>query len=368
MVLGLGLSVQAAGPGAETLYRKLEVLAEVVAAIENHYVDSVQPTDLIYGAARGAVSTLDGQSSFFAPEEYRSLLDSTEGEYGGVGLDVSMRDGAAEVVAVFDDSPAQKAGIGQGDALLAIDGQPTRGLDVAGVQRLLRGPNGTKVVLRVRPRARHEPWTYTLVRAWVRVASLHSETLGGGIRYVRLKMFARSVAKDLQQLLTELRGAPGLVLDLRGNPGGLFDEAVSVCDLFLRDGPIVTAMGRGGRTVEKYRARRHAAAPSLPLAVLVDEGSASAAEIVAGALQDRDRARLFGTRTYGKGSVQSIVDLSDGSGLKLTVARYATPRGRRIEGSGIEPDVTAQPSADAETDAALAAAVAWLAGGAQLAK
>ncbi|MEM6733214.1 MAG: S41 family peptidase [Myxococcota bacterium] len=222
---------------------------------------------------------------------------------------------------------------------------------------------GTKVVLQVKRKSRVEPWKFTLVRGWIRVAPIATEDLGEGVSYVRIKTFSSRVAIDLEAHLEKTPPKSGLVLDLRGNPGGLFDEAVAVCDLFLRGGPVVTVMGRAGRRIEEQQAHDERTLAEFPVGVLIDGGSASAAEIVAGCLKDRRRARVFGSKTYGKGSVQSILDLSDGSGLKLTVARYLTPSGVPIDGRGIEPHV-ATPEGD--LIAPLHAAVSWIESGGKL--
>ncbi|HET6346892.1 MAG TPA: S41 family peptidase, partial [Myxococcota bacterium] len=355
-------SAWAAAAPLDGVYRKLEVLAEVLAQIENHYVDTVAPTDLVYGAARGALSVLDPHSTFFSPDEYKSLLDATEGEYAGIGIEIDLRDDMPEVVSVFDDSPAARAGLRVGDVLIGIDGKGVEGMDFDAVERLLRGPVGSKVILAVAREGREEPWTFTLVRGWVRVAPLTHRLLKGGVTYVWIKSFSRRVASDLEGLLKRAPPKTGLVLDLRGNPGGLFDEAVALCDLFLSDGPIVAVVGRGGVTMEQQVAHPHGTQPPYKIAVLIDRGSASAAEIVAGALHDRGRARLFGERSYGKGSVQSILDLSDGSGLKLTVARYLTPSGKQIDGHGVDPDEELPAAAEGQDpDPVVEAAQAYVA-------
>ena len=360
ILVGVAASAVAQG-SVETLYQKLEILAEVLGQIENHYVDPVEPQTLAYGAARGAAGVLDAHSAFFSAEEYRELLSTTEGEYAGLGIELGEKDGLPEVIAVFDDSPAARAGIRAGDVIVAIDNEQVEGVALDLIQQRLRGPVASKVVLAIRHPERGESWTFTLVRSWIRIAPLEARTLAPGTEYIRIKTFARRVAVDLEAQLGRRPPERGLILDLRGNPGGLFDEAVAICDLFLSDGPIVSAAGRGGRILERHYAREPGTQPNYPLAILIDEGSASASEIVAGALHDRGRARLFGRRSYGKGSVQSIIDLSDGSGLKLTIARYLTPSGVTIDGRGIEPDVSVETKTDAEgSDAALDAAQKWL--------
>ena len=277
-----------------------------------------------------------------------------------VGVEVDIRDGLPEVLAVFANSPAARAGIGVGDRILAVDGHDVEGLDFDAVQQMLHGPVGSKIKLQLAHEAPNSVRQVNLVRAWIRVAPLEERRLAQGIHYILVKSFSRRVSTDLEALLGSGDSTHGLVLDMRGNPGGLFDEAVAVCDLFLKDGPIVSIVGRGGVMVEAYTAHASGTQPPFKIAVLIDRNSASAAEIVAGALHDRGRARLFGERSYGKGSVQSILDLSDGSGLKLTVARYLTPSGRQIDGHGIEPDEALARLESSAADPVLDAAVHYL--------
>jgi len=359
LLLGVALTA-AAGPHPETLAQKLDLLAEVLAAIENHYVDISDPTRLIEGAARGAVATLDPHSVFFPAAEYRELLSATEGEYAGIGIELGLQGERLEIMTVFDGSPAQHAGLQVGDELIAVNDNPVAEMAFGEVQERLRGPVDSKISLTVRHPHRSDVWNYTLVRSWIRVVPLVHRTLGDGIELIHVKSFARRVTVDLEAQLARTPPTRGLILDLRGNPGGLFDEAVAMCDLFLKDGPIVSATGRNGRLLEQQQAHTRGNEPSYPVAVLIDGGSASAAEIVAGALHDRGRARLFGQKSYGKGSVQSIIDLSDGSGLKLTVARYQTPSGRTIDGTGIEPDERIESESEADAEHVVTRAAAWL--------
>jgi len=363
LVLGLGggvsWSAYAAGE-ADSVYRKLEVLAQVLGIVESSYVDTVDATDLIYGAAKGALSSLDDHSAFFTPSEYRGLLDATEGEYVGIGVELEWQQELPQVTSVLEGSAAAHSGLKIGDALARINGEKIEGLSMEAVHQRLRGPVGSRVELEVLRRERDEPWTFTLVRSWVRVAPVTRRELHHGFVYAQVKTFSRRVTAELETLLRHEPRPRGLVLDMRGNPGGLFDEAVSMCDLFLTDGPIVAVIGRGGRVLEHYEAQGRGTEPAYPLAVLIDGASASASEVVAGSLADRGRARLFGARSYGKGSVQSLLDLADGSGLKITVARYATPSGRQIDKHGIEPDEAVTPSGDGKQDPVLEAAVRWL--------
>jgi carboxyl-terminal processing protease len=349
-----------AASGGDGLYRKLEVLSQVLGQIERQYVDNVSDTELVYGAAKGAVGVLDEHSAFYSPDEYKQLLDATEGEFAGIGIEVEWEHELPHVVAVLEGSAAARAGVQAGDRIVAVDGTPTASLSVDAVQQRLRGPVGSKVVLTIRRRQRDDDWTFTLVRSWVRIAPVESRRLEDGLVYVKVKTFSRRVASDFAAAVGREQPIKGLVIDLRGDPGGLFDEAITLADYFLKQGPIVTAVGRGGRVIERYEAHDQGHEPDYPVAVLIDRGSASAAEVLAGSLADRGRARLFGTTSYGKGSVQSVLDLADGSGLKLTVARYYTPSGRQIDGHGIKPDQVVEPVGG--SDAPLDAATVWLRG------
>lgn len=332
-------STLAAAERSETLYQKLEVLAEVFGEIESSYVDMTPPTELIYGAAKGAVGRLDPHSAFYTPREYEALRTATDGEYAGIGVEIGRDESGFFVGAIYPSSPAAAAGLQTGDRLLEVDGVNTKGATLTDIQRNLRGPVGTKVLIRVSRKGRNDDWTFTLVRGWIRLTPLEADVLDHGIHYAHIKTFASRISIDLRAHLDKHPPEKGLILDLRGNPGGLFDEAVAICDLFLSEGPIVTVVGRSGQNSERHLAHPEATQADYPVAVLIDGGSASAAEIVAGCLKDRKRAKVFGSKSYGKGSVQSILDLSDGSGLKLTVARYLTPAGTQIDGRGINPDV-----------------------------
>lgn len=323
----------------DAIFRKLEVLAEVVAAIEQHYVATVSPSKLVYGAARGAVASLDGYSAFCNPQEYHELQNVTEGEFVGVGIEIRMREHAAEIISVFEDTPADRAGIESMDFLTGINGNSIEGWPMDAVTQALLGPVGTSVTLQIVKPHRETPWDYHLVRKWIRVTPLKTHALPHGMVHTEITTFSRRLTQDLQKALNAHAPISGLILDLRGNAGGLFDEAVAMCDLFLTDGPMVLATGKGGQVLQQHVARKQHTQPAYPLAVLVDGSTASASEIVAGALQDRGRAKIFGQKTYGKASVQTMMELSDGSGLKLTIAHYHTPSGRPIEGQGILPDV-----------------------------
>jgi carboxyl-terminal processing protease len=325
-------------------YRKLDVFSHVLSLIENNYVEPVDETRLLYGAVEGMVRTLDPHSSFMDPRSYSALKEETEGEYGGVGLELATRGEEVVVVAPMDGSPAERAGFQPGDRLVEVDGMVISGKRETDAVHALIGPPGTRVVIKAQRAGWQEPRTFTLVRDVIHVVSVESKLFDRKLGYVKIKTFQDRTDQYLRKALEDLKAQAGgqlggLVLDLRHNPGGLLDQAVKVSDRFLEGGVIVTTKGRGGRHVEVERAHAKGTEPRYPMVVLVDGGTASASEIVAGALQDARRAVVIGTQTFGKGSVQTVIELEDGSGLKLTVARYYTPSGRSIQESGIAPDV-----------------------------
>jgi carboxyl-terminal processing protease len=336
-------------------YRKLDVFSHVLSLIENNYVEPVDETRLLYGAVDGMVRTLDPHSSFMDPRSYAALKEETEGEYGGVGLELATRGDEVVVIAPIDDSPASRAGFQPGDRLIEIDGRAVHGLRETDAVRALMGPPGTKVTVKAHRAVWPEPRSFTLVRDVVRIVSVEERLFDRKLAYVKIKSFQDRTDVYLRKALESLRAEAGgqlagIVLDLRHNPGGLLDQAVKVADRFLDGGVIVTTKGRGGKHVEVEKAHSKGTEPRYPMVVLVDGGTASASEIVAGALQDSGRAVVIGTRTFGKGSVQTVIELEDGSGLKLTVARYYTPSGRSIQERGIAPDLWVKASA-ADDDA-----------------
>lgn len=340
-------------PAWAASYGKLDVFARVLAFVENNYVDEVDGDELIHAAIKGMLGTLDPHTIYLPPEEYRSVRSDTTGEFGGLGIEVTVDGESLLVVAPIDDTPAARAGIQSGDRILAIDGESTKGMNIATAVRRMRGELGTRVTLTVQRKGFDAPMNLVLLRDRIRVQSVEWRLYPAGRGYVRIKSFQERtdehLGKALEALVRENGGQPlsGLVLDLRNNPGGLLDQAVRVADRFLADGLIVTTEGRGGRQLEVERAHAAGTEPDYPLVVLVNGGSASASEIVAGALQDHGRAVLVGTTTFGKGSVQTVIDLDDGSGLKMTVARYYTPKRRAIHGHGLQPDLVVEPQAKA---------------------
>ncbi|MBI5512951.1 MAG: S41 family peptidase [Deltaproteobacteria bacterium] len=331
-------------PPRASPYRRLGIVAQVLAHIENSYVDPVDEDRLIDGAIRGMVNTLDPHSAYLDAEEYALLESEATGQFGGIGVEIDARGDYLTVISPIAGSPAARAGVRAGDELLAVDGQDARGLDVDEAVRRMRGAPGTHVRVVLRRRGQTEPLRLDLVREVVRVTSVEAHLLDDGVGYVNLRAFQERSSQEVSAALDRLTRSAGgslrgLVLDLRNNPGGLLDEAIFIADQFLASGVIVSTRGRDGAAQDEARAHVAGTRPEFPIVILVNEYTASAAEIVAGALQDHHRATLVGTRTFGKGSVQTVIDLPDGGALKLTIARYFTPSGRSIQAQGIAPDV-----------------------------
>jgi carboxyl-terminal processing protease len=333
-------SAIAARDDGDQTYEKLAIFARVLNYVENNYVEEVGSERLIYGAVRGMLATLDVHSTFMDPEQFGALKSEAQGEFGGIGIEVVKRDQDVVVVEVHDETPAARAGIGVGDLIASVAGRPTRDMQLSDVVQRIKGPAGSKVVLVVQ-RSTGQLEEVALVRDRIRIVSVVSEKLGDGFGYVKIKSFSERTAHDVSLALKQLQKdgeLPGLILDLRDNPGGLLDEGVRVADAWLSGGVIVSTEGRN-RPPDLELAHPKGTEPTYPLVVLVNGGTASASEIVAGALQDHKRAMLVGTQTYGKGSVQTVIELEDHSALKLTIARYFTPHHRSIQGTGITPDV-----------------------------
>lgn len=325
------------------LYKDLDLFSKVLSLVRDDYVESPEEKEMVYGAIRGMISTLDPHSLFMPPDVYRELKVDTEGRFGGIGLEVTIKDNLLTVVTAIEGSPAEKAGIRDGDRILKIDGVSAKELGLAESVRRMRGTRGSRVHLTLLHEGTKEPFEVTLNRDIIRIKSVRSDLMEDVYGYVRIASFQEDTAEDLQRSLDSLEkkskgGIKGLLLDLRNNPGGLLDEAVDVCDIFLDNGTVVTTASRN-HEVDRRTATKSGKEPTYPIVVLVNGGSASAAEIVSGALQDHKRATLLGTQTFGKGSVQTIFELGDGAALKLTVAKYYTPKGRSIQAEGIKPDV-----------------------------
>lgn len=323
---------------------ELQALTDALARIKASYVEPVDDKQLLEGAIAGMLATLDPHSSFLNGKDLNRLTESTRGEYGGVGLEVSPENGSFRVVTAMDDSPAQRAGIRTGDLLLRINNELTRGLKFEEVVSRLRGAPGSKVSVQLGREGESKPLDIELVRDIIQTASVRHELLDSGIGYVRIAQFQQDTGTEVIGTLDKLKAANGgalrgLILDMRNNPGGVVAAAAAVADAFLTEGVIVSTKGRSPGSDTELKARADDRLHGAPIVVLINQGSASAAEIVAGALQDHQRAILVGSRSFGKGSVQTVHKLSGEAAIKLTTARYYTPSGRSIQAAGIEPDV-----------------------------
>ncbi len=338
--------VQHGTTAIEDTYEKLKVFTEILSLVQSNYVDDVNSKELIYGAIKGMLEALDPHSAFMPPEAFQEMQVETHGSFGGLGIEITVKDRSLIVVAPIEGTPADRAGLQPGDRIVKIDGQPTKDMTLMDAVRKLRGPKGTKVTISILREGLQEPMDVTLVREVIEVKSVRSKELEDGIYYIRLSSFQERTSKDLEAALERAgkAGTTALVLDLRNDPGGLLNQAVAVTDMFLDKGQlIVYTQGRIKNQDLRFTAEHSNGLPKLPMVVLVNGGSASASEIVAGALQDWKRAVILGTKTFGKGSVQTVVPLSDGSGLRLTTAKYFTPKGRSIHGTGIMPDIIVEP-------------------------
>jgi carboxyl-terminal processing protease len=321
-------------------YKELEVFARVMHFIDENYVDKVDSKELIIGAVRGMLRTLDPHSAYMPAKMYKDFRDDTSGQFGGVGIELGVQDKTLTVIAPLEDGPAFKAGVLAGDRIIRIDSKMTKDLSTEDAMALLKGKPGTKVLIAFK--RENKIVEIPIVRDVIRISTIKSTLFHDDTGYVRVTSFGEKTAKDAEKAIETLqnnKNLRGIVLDLRGNPGGLLDQAIKLTNLFIEEGPVVYTIGRDKKKKEAESAVRGRRITKLPLVVLVDGSSASASEIVAGALQDYRRGVIAGQRTFGKGSVQSVVPLNNDSGLKLTVARYYTPSGRSIQAKGIEPDV-----------------------------
>ena len=321
---------------------EIQAFAEVFERIKRAYVEDVDDATLLRNAMRGMLSELDPHSTYLDNEAYDNLRESTQGEFGGVGIEVGKRDGQLTVITPIDDTPASAAGLQAQDSILRIDDTPTEGLSLQDAVELMRGEPGTQIRLTILRTGEDAPRNITLEREIIRTQSVKHDILSPGYGYLRISQFQTRTGDQVLNALNELTDEPplqGLVLDLRNNPGGVLQAAVDVADAFLEEGRIVYTEGRLPDSELSFSAGSETAAPDVPLVILINGGSASAAEIVAGALQDQRRGVVMGTQSFGKGSVQQIMPLGDSEALKLTTARYFTPNGRSIQAQGIEPDV-----------------------------
>jgi carboxyl-terminal processing protease len=338
--IGSGFYRNLSANGAET-YKGLKLFSDVIGLVENNYVEPVDSKELIEKAIQGMVHSLDPHSSLLAPDDFKELQIDTQGEFTGIGVSITMKDGFVTVISPIEGTPAYKAGIKAGDKIIKVNGKATG--DLRQAVKMIRGPKGTEVVVTIAREEAKKPIDFKIVRDIIPVESVKAVVLKPGYGYIWITNFRDSTTDDLVSELEKLESAKmplkGLILDLRDNPGGLLNQAIEVSDLFIEEGTILSIKGRKEKTTQIYKATSNKVKRNYPIVLLINGGSASASEIVAGALQDQKRALILGTSSFGKGSVQSVEKLRDGYGLKLTIARYYTPSGRSIQAKGIQPDI-----------------------------
>jgi len=341
--IGAGFFGELLAIGEES-YKGLKIFSDVIELVEKNYVDPVNTKELIESAIQGMVHGLDPHSALLLPEALKDLQMDTQGEFTGIGISITMRHGFVTVISAIEGTPAYKAGIQAGDRILKVDGEPTG--DLRDAVKKIRGPKGTAVVVTIARKGHKERLKFKLIRDLIPIESIKYLTLKPGYGYIWITNFRESTTDDLLEALEKLEKGDGplkgLVFDLRNNPGGLLDQAIKVSDVFLEKGKILSIEGRVKRNTRIFKAKPNDSKRDYPIVVLINGGSASASEIVAGALQDHKRALVLGTTSFGKGSVQTVESLRDGYGLKLTIARYYTPSGQSIQAKGIEPDIEVQ--------------------------
>jgi len=338
--IGSGFYRNLSADGAET-YKGLKLFSDVIGLVENNYVEPVDSKELIEKAIQGMVHGLDPHSSLLSPDDFKELQIDTQGEFTGIGVSITMKDGFVTVISPIEGTPAYKAGIKAGDKIIKVNGKATG--DLRQAVKMIRGPKGTEVVVTIVREEVKKPIDYKLIRDIIPVESVKAIVLKPGYGYIWITNFRDSTTDDLVSELEKLESnkmpLKGLILDLRDNPGGLLNQAIEVSDIFIEEGTILSIKGRREKNTQIYKATPNKVKRNYPIVLLINGGSASASEIVAGALQDQKRALILGTSSFGKGSVQSVEKLRDGYGLKLTIARYYTPSGRSIQAKGIQPDI-----------------------------
>ena len=346
VLFSLRQDVGAAASNSTETYKQLNLFGEVFERVRAEYVDDVSDDSLVESAINGMLTSLDPHSNYLNTKNFNDMKVQTRGEFGGLGIEVSMENGLVKVVSPIDDTPAARAGLKPGDLITHLDGDPVQGMTLPEAVEKMRGPVSSEIKLTIRREGR-EPFDVKLIRATIKIQSVRSHLEGDNIAYIRITTFNEQTDVGLNNAMKNLKQQGGgkllgVVLDLRNDPGGLLDQAVAVADAFLEKGEIVSTRGRRSEDAQRYNARPGDIAAGLPVAVLINGGSASASEIVAGALQDHHRAILLGTRSFGKGSVQTIIPLPGHGAMRLTTARYYTPSGRSIQAKGIDPDIVVE--------------------------
>lgn len=340
-------------------YKSLKTFSEVLDMVEKNYVEPVETEKLMQGAINGMIKSLDPHSSFMTPDMYKELEVETRGSFGGIGIEITIQKEVLTVVSPIEDTPAHNAGVKAGDQIIRIDGKSTKDITIMEAVKKLRGPKDTKVNITILREGMAKPRDIELTRSIIPIRSIKSKVYDDHIGYIRLSAFQERTGDELKKALREIEAKAhplkGIVLDMRNNPGGLLNQSVEVSDAFLKSGIIVSTRGRSKSMESRATAKDNGDEPTCPMVVLVNEGTASAAEIVSGALQDNGRALILGAQTFGKGSVQTVIPLEDGAALKLTTAKYYTPKGRSIQAEGITPDIVVkqirQPEEKAEDKA-----------------
>ncbi|KPK27144.1 MAG: peptidase S41 [Desulfobacterales bacterium SG8_35_2] len=336
------LRAQDSSDDTQKTYKNLEVFANVLSIVQENYVDDIDPQETIEGAIRGMLSNLDPHSSFLQPDDFKELQVETKGSFSGIGIEITLRDDMLTVVSPIEDTPAFKAGIQAGDRIIKIEGESTKEMSLVEAVKKLRGQKGSAVTISIHREGWLDLQDFTIIRDVIPIVSVRSSILEPGYGYIRITNFQRNTSQDMQNNLDKLANEgtlKGLILDLRNNPGGLLDSSVKIVDIFLDEGIIVSTKGRLQDQNMEFSAHSGGTEYDFPIVILINGGTASASEIVAGALQDHKRALILGTQSFGKGSVQTIIPMADGAGLRLTTARYYTPSGTSIQATGITPDV-----------------------------
>jgi carboxyl-terminal processing protease len=356
ILVGLQADSQVSAALDKSIYKNLKTFNEVLDMVQKNYVEQVESKKLIEGAINGMMKSLDPHSTYMTSDMYKELEVETRGSFGGIGIEITIKKDFLTVVSPIEDTPAFIAGIKAGDHIIQIDGKSTKDITIMEAVKKLRGPKDTKVTITIMRENMPKPKDYTITRDIIKIKSIKSRIYEDHIGYIRVASFQERTADDLKKEIKNItlkNGAlKGLILDLRNNPGGLLNQAVGVADVLLKSGTIVSTKGRTKSMETKSMAKDDGDEPTCPIVALVNEGTASAAEIVSGALQDNGRALVVGTQTFGKGSVQTVIPLEDGSALKLTTAKYYTPKGRSIQAEGIAPDIIVKhikPSEDKES-------------------
>lgn len=353
ILLVVGVSRERGVMAVGETYDELNIFSEVLHIVQQNYVEETETKDLVYGAIKGMLSSLDPHSGFMDVDTYKELQVDTRGKFGGIGIQIAIRNKQLTIIAPIEDTPGYEVGLKAGDLIIKVDGKFTKEMDLMGAVKLMRGQPGTKVTLTIMRKGFKKPEKFHITRAIIKVKSVKHKIIDEEIGYLRLSQFQQESGKELENAIEKILKddkVNSIILDLRNNPGGLLDQAIEITGKFLSRGTLVVYTKGRNQERQDYKVREDVDFPRLPMVVLVNGGSASASEIVAGALQDWNRAIVLGTQTFGKGSVQTVVPLADGSGLRLTTAKYYTPRDKSIQNIGITPDIVVEEKTIVKSD------------------